>query len=158
MRKIHSSRNKNSLSLIYYAKCRAIFCSRKFRFSHLLSRWRKFSPICHFFAYDREKGGRMEIKLNDLVNPDEVTLEGFSEISDNSKSALINGRQQMLHPNEHKQAPLVSMMEIAQAFDQAGSKGTFLASTVKGHYRYSRSCRDDRGRLQRGTDRQRQPL
>ena len=59
----------------------------------------------------------MEIMLSDLVNPDEVTLEGFSEISDNSKSALINGRQQMLHPNEHKQAPLVSMMEIAQAFD-----------------------------------------
>lgn len=27
---------------------------------------------------------------------------------------------------------------IAQAFDQAASKGGFLASTIKGHYRYSR--------------------
>ena len=59
----------------------------------------------------------MEVKLDELVNPDEVTLEVFSEISDNSKSALITGRQKMLHPNEHKQAPLVSMMEIAQVLD-----------------------------------------
>jgi KTSC domain len=27
---------------------------------------------------------------------------------------------------------------IAQAFDQASSKGSFLASTIKGHYRYGR--------------------
>ncbi|MDQ0008273.1 hypothetical protein J2T07_000432 [Luteibacter jiangsuensis] len=28
---------------------------------------------------------------------------------------------------------------IAQTFDQAASKGSFLASTIKGHYRYSRA-------------------
>ena len=28
--------------------------------------------------------------------------------------------------------------QIAQAFDQAGSKGEFLAVSIKGHYRYSR--------------------
>ena len=28
--------------------------------------------------------------------------------------------------------------QIAQAFDQAGSKGEFLAASIKGHYRYSR--------------------
>jgi hypothetical protein len=28
--------------------------------------------------------------------------------------------------------------QVAQAFDQAGSKGAFLASTIKGYYRYSR--------------------
>lgn len=27
---------------------------------------------------------------------------------------------------------------VAQAFDQAGSKGEFLATSIKGHYRYSR--------------------
>ncbi|KGG83626.1 ParA family protein [Comamonas thiooxydans] len=59
----------------------------------------------------------MEVTLDELVNPDAVTLGGFTEISEHSKAALINGRQQMLHPNEHKQAPLVSMMEIAQVFD-----------------------------------------
>ncbi|WP_199797448.1 KTSC domain-containing protein [Porphyrobacter sp. CACIAM 03H1] len=29
-------------------------------------------------------------------------------------------------------------LQIAQAFDQAGSKGEFLAASIKGHYRYSR--------------------
>lgn len=28
--------------------------------------------------------------------------------------------------------------QIAQALDQAGSKGGFLAASIKGHYRYSR--------------------
>ncbi|MCH8147780.1 MAG: KTSC domain-containing protein, partial [Planctomycetes bacterium] len=28
--------------------------------------------------------------------------------------------------------------QIAQAFDQAGSKGEFLAASIKGHYRYSK--------------------
>lgn len=28
--------------------------------------------------------------------------------------------------------------QIAQSFDQAGSKGEFLAASIKGHYRYSR--------------------
>lgn len=28
--------------------------------------------------------------------------------------------------------------QIAQAFDQAESKGGFLATSIKGHYRYSR--------------------
>lgn len=28
--------------------------------------------------------------------------------------------------------------QIAQAFDQAGSKGEFLAASIKGRYRYSR--------------------
>lgn len=29
-------------------------------------------------------------------------------------------------------------LQIAHAFDQAGSKGEFLAASIKGHYRYSR--------------------
>lgn len=28
--------------------------------------------------------------------------------------------------------------QIAQAFDQAGSKGEFLAASIKGYYRYSK--------------------
>ncbi len=28
--------------------------------------------------------------------------------------------------------------QVAHAFDQAGSKGEFLAASIKGHYRYSR--------------------
>ncbi len=29
-------------------------------------------------------------------------------------------------------------LQIAQYFEQAGSKGEFLAASIKGHYRYSR--------------------
>lgn len=29
--------------------------------------------------------------------------------------------------------------QVAQAFDQARSKGEFLATSIKGHYRYSRA-------------------
>jgi len=29
--------------------------------------------------------------------------------------------------------------QIAQAFEHAGSKGEFLAASIKGHYRYSRA-------------------
>ena len=58
----------------------------------------------------------MENSLDELLNPDSVSLNGLTDISNNSKAALLDGRRQMLHPNANKQAPLISLVDIAQVF------------------------------------------
>lgn len=66
----------------------------------------------------------------------------FAPFTSSNIAAIRYEENQLLLEVEFLNGSLYHYYEVpqhvAQALDQAGSKGEFLAASIKGHYRYSR--------------------
>jgi len=71
-----------------------------------------------------------------------MALQDFAPFSSSNIAAIRYDEEQLLLEVEFLNSTRYHYYEvpahIAQAFDQASSKGSFLASAIKGHFRYGR--------------------
>lgn len=71
-----------------------------------------------------------------------MALKEFAPFTSSNIAAIRYDEDQLLLEVEFLNSTRYHYYEVpahvAQAFEQAPSKGSFLASTIKGHYRYGR--------------------